>query len=158
MELKELLERFKAYAPHVDTTAIELAYEYSVNAHADQARASGEHYFVHCSAVAESLIELKLDMPTICAGLLHDVGKLVLASNYPEQYVEIGRNAQAKRVEWLVEERESFGFDHADVGGYLLGLWGLPPAVVEAVAFHHFPLRSCFPCRNRFATILTVKF
>ncbi|MBI4348990.1 MAG: bifunctional (p)ppGpp synthetase/guanosine-3',5'-bis(diphosphate) 3'-pyrophosphohydrolase [Elusimicrobia bacterium] len=73
MELPELLVKFKEYAPHVDTTAIELAYEYSVNAHADQARASGEHYFVHCSAVAESLIELKLDMPTICAGLLHDV-------------------------------------------------------------------------------------
>lgn len=78
----------------------------------------------------------------VAAGLLHDVGKLVLASNYPEQYEEVGRNAQAKRVEWLVEEREAFGFDHAEVGGYLLGLWGLPPAVVEAVAFHHFPTKS----------------
>jgi len=76
------------------------------------------------------------------AGLLHDVGKLVLASNYPDQYEEVGRQAQAKRVEWLVEEREAFGFDHADVGGYLLGLWGLPPPVVEAVAFHHFPTKS----------------
>jgi HD-like signal output (HDOD) protein/CheY-like chemotaxis protein len=78
----------------------------------------------------------------MAAGLLHDVGKLVLASNYPEEYQEIGRNAQAKRVEWLVQEREVFGFDHADVGGYLLGLWGLPPAVVEAVLFHHFPTKS----------------
>ena len=41
---------------------------------ADQARASGEHYFVHCDAVAESLVEWKMDLPTICAGLLHDVG------------------------------------------------------------------------------------
>ena len=78
----------------------------------------------------------------MAAGLLHDVGKLVLASNYPEQYEEIGRQAQANRVEWLVQEREVLGFDHADVGGYLLGLWGLPPAVVEAVAFHHFPTKS----------------
>jgi HD-like signal output (HDOD) protein/CheY-like chemotaxis protein len=78
----------------------------------------------------------------LAAGLLHDVGKLVLASNYPEQYEEIGRKAQAKRVEWLVEEREIFGFDHADVGGYLLGLWGLPFAVVEAVALHHFPTKG----------------
>jgi HD-like signal output (HDOD) protein len=76
------------------------------------------------------------------AGLLHDVGKLVMASNYPDLYEQVGRNAQAKNVEWLVEEREVFGFDHADVGGYLLGLWGLPPAVVEAVAFHHFPTKS----------------
>ncbi|MBI2949964.1 MAG: HDOD domain-containing protein [Verrucomicrobia bacterium] len=78
----------------------------------------------------------------MAAGLLHDVGKLVLASNYPDQYEEIGRQAQAKQVEWLVEEREVFGFEHADVGGYLLGLWGLPPPVVEAVAFHHFPTKS----------------
>ena len=75
------------------------------------------------------------------AGLLHDVGKLVLASNYAAQYEGIGRNAEVKRVEWLIEERETFGFDHSDAGGYLLGLWGLPPSVVEAVAFHHFPGR-----------------
>jgi HD-like signal output (HDOD) protein/CheY-like chemotaxis protein len=79
---------------------------------------------------------------SMAAGLLHDIGKLVLASNFPEEYEQIGRNAQAKHVEWLVEEREVFGFDHADVGGYLLGLWGLPPCVVEAVAFHHFPTKS----------------
>jgi HD-like signal output (HDOD) protein/CheY-like chemotaxis protein len=78
----------------------------------------------------------------VAAGLLHDVGKLVLASSYPDIYQELGRTAQAKKVEWLVEEREVFGFDHADVGGYLLGLWGLPPAVVEAAAFHHFPTKS----------------
>ncbi len=76
------------------------------------------------------------------AGMLHDIGKLVLASNFPEEYEEVGRNAQAKNVEWLTQEREIFGFDHADVGGYLLGLWGLPPGVVEAVAFHHFPTKS----------------
>jgi HD-like signal output (HDOD) protein len=78
----------------------------------------------------------------MAAGLLHDLGKLVLASNYPERYEEVGRMASEKRVEWLVAEREAFGFDHAEVGGYLLGLWGLPPAVVEAVAFHHFPTKS----------------
>ncbi|MBI4661186.1 MAG: HDOD domain-containing protein [Verrucomicrobia bacterium] len=79
---------------------------------------------------------------SVVAGLLHDVGKLVLASNYPDQCEEVGRNALAKNVEWLAAERDAFGFDHADVGGYLLGLWGLPPAVVEAVAFHHFPTKS----------------
>ncbi len=78
----------------------------------------------------------------MAAGLLHDLGKLVMASNYVKRYEEVGRNALEKRVEWLVEEREAFGFDHAEVGGYLLGLWGLPTAVVEAVAFHHFPTKS----------------
>ena len=78
----------------------------------------------------------------VTAGLLHDVGKLVLATNFPEQYEQVRRAAEAKRVDYLAEEREIFGFDHADVGGYLLGLWGLPSGVVEAVAFHHFPTKS----------------
>lgn len=77
----------------------------------------------------------------VAAGMLHDLGKLVMASNFPEQYENVGRAAQALKIEWLVAERETFGFDHAEVGGYLLGLWGLPLPVVDAVAFHHFPSR-----------------
>jgi GTP pyrophosphokinase len=73
MEKTELISRFAAYAPHVDTTLLEKAYDYSTIAHAQQERASGEHYFVHCGAVANSLIDWKMDLPTICAGLLHDV-------------------------------------------------------------------------------------
>ena len=73
MSLETLLERFAEYPPHVDTALLEKAYAYSENCHKDQERASGEHYFVHCNAVAESLVEFKLDLPTICAGLLHDV-------------------------------------------------------------------------------------
>jgi HD-like signal output (HDOD) protein len=39
-------------------------------------------------------------------------------------------------------ETEAFGCSHAEVGAYLLGIWGLPSAIVEAVAWHHNPLRS----------------
>jgi HD-like signal output (HDOD) protein len=81
----------------------------------------------------------------LAGGLLHDLGKLVMASAYPDRYEDVGRKAAEERTEWLVEERKAFGFDHAEVGGYLLGLWGLPPAVVEAVAFHHFPTKSEAP-------------
>ena len=69
----DLVERFKAYAPHIGTSILEKAYDFSQNAHAHQSRASGEHYFVHCAAVAQTLIDFKLDLPTVCAGLLHDV-------------------------------------------------------------------------------------
>lgn len=79
---------------------------------------------------------------SMAAGLLHDIGKLVLASSFPDKYENVGKSAQSKQVEWLVAEREAFGFDHAEVGGYLLGLWGLPSPIVEAVAFHHFPSRG----------------
>ncbi|PCI32585.1 MAG: hypothetical protein COB53_12480 [Elusimicrobia bacterium] len=68
-----MLKDLKVYAPNTDETLFELAYEYSMTAHKNQERASGEHYFIHCSAVAKTLIEFKLDLPTVCAGLLHDV-------------------------------------------------------------------------------------
>src|SRR5271170_4546957 len=73
MELPDLISKFQSYAPHVDISLLKKAYTYAQKAHENQARASGEHYFVHCSAVAETLVEFKLDLPTICAALLHDV-------------------------------------------------------------------------------------
>jgi GTP pyrophosphokinase len=73
MKEAELTERFKTYAPHVDTAPLLKAYHFSIDAHRDQHRASGEHYFSHCAAVADTLLEFKLDLPTIAAGLLHDV-------------------------------------------------------------------------------------
>ncbi len=71
------------------------------------------------------------------AGLLHDAGKLVLASRLPEAYAEILARAARDRRSHVEVEREVLGADHAAVGGYLLGLWGLPHAIVEAVTFHH---------------------
>jgi GTP pyrophosphokinase len=71
-ELKELVAKFTSYSAHVDTTALELAWEFAAKAHANQSRASGDHYLTHCVAVAESLVEWRMDLPTVCAGLLHD--------------------------------------------------------------------------------------
>lgn len=76
---------------------------------------------------------------SLVAGLLHDVGKLILASSLPEQFE---RAIEAGAVDLPDEERAIFGASHADVGGYLLGLWGLPPPVVEAITLHHSPGES----------------
>ncbi|MBI4676755.1 MAG: bifunctional (p)ppGpp synthetase/guanosine-3',5'-bis(diphosphate) 3'-pyrophosphohydrolase [Elusimicrobia bacterium] len=73
MDKRAILQKFASYAPYVDTQMLEKAFDYSIKAHAEQARASGEDYFVHCLAVAESLLDWKMDLPTIAAGLLHDV-------------------------------------------------------------------------------------
>ncbi|MCX8053348.1 MAG: response regulator [Armatimonadetes bacterium] len=74
-------------------------------------------------------------------GVLHDVGKLVLASNMPAQYLDAQAKAQTNQIPLWMVEREMFGATHAEVGAYLLGLWGLPDSVVEAVAYHHTPDR-----------------
>jgi HD-like signal output (HDOD) protein len=75
------------------------------------------------------------------AGLLHDTGKLVLASNFAAEYNQVLKAAKDERVALLTAEEKAFGANHAEVGGYLLGLWGLPVPVVEAIALHHQPSR-----------------
>ena len=72
MELDELLKKFKEYSSQ-DTTVLEYAWNYSSEAHHEQKRASGEVYFIHCAAVAEILVDYKMDLETVAAGLLHDV-------------------------------------------------------------------------------------
>lgn len=76
------------------------------------------------------------------AALLHDVGMLVLAQNLPEQHQEAVVRARDDSLPLCDAEHEVFGATHADVGAYLLGLWGLPDPIVEAVAFHHCPGKS----------------
>ncbi|MFA5138532.1 MAG: RelA/SpoT family protein [Elusimicrobiota bacterium] len=73
LSLEELKTEFSSYSPHVDSALLEKAYDFAKSAHSHQERASGEPHFTHCLAVARSLLAFKLDLPTICAGLLHDV-------------------------------------------------------------------------------------
>jgi len=87
-----------------------------------------------CEQCSKSVVDQSL-----VAGLLHDVGKLVLASSLPDEFQRTLDHEQLDAVE---AEREIFGATHAEVGGYLLGLWGLPPAVVEAISLHHAPSES----------------
>jgi len=75
------------------------------------------------------------------AGLLHDVGKLVLVDALPGKYAEVLRLAEAEGTSVLEAERKVFGTTHQEVGAYLLWLWGLPDPAVEAVAYHHCPNR-----------------
>jgi HD-like signal output (HDOD) protein len=75
------------------------------------------------------------------SGLLHDAGKAALGFNFAAQYTEVLKQVAAG-VDLLAAEKQAFGATHADVGGYLLGLWGLPTPVVEAIALHHQPSLS----------------
>jgi HD-like signal output (HDOD) protein len=75
-------------------------------------------------------------------GLLHDIGKLVLVSNYPAQYQAALRRVRESAVPISEAENEEFGTSHAEIGAYLLWLWGLPDPVAEILALHHRPSRD----------------
>ncbi|MBU1052378.1 MAG: HDOD domain-containing protein [Proteobacteria bacterium] len=89
-------------------------------------------------ALMENLPKYMAD-ETFISGVLHDVGKLVLAANMPEQYSEALHRAKNQNIPETEVEREIFGTTHSLVGAYLIGLWGMPDIIVELVAFHHSP-------------------
>jgi HD-like signal output (HDOD) protein len=76
------------------------------------------------------------------AGLLHDVGKLVIVTGVPQSAREILQLHQHYQLAIREAEQTVLGCTHAEVGAYLLGLWGIPSPIVEAVALHHRPA-SC---------------
>jgi HD-like signal output (HDOD) protein/ActR/RegA family two-component response regulator len=76
------------------------------------------------------------------AGLLCNIGQLVLAHAAPERLYMTEAEATQRSVPSHVVERSTWGATHAEIGAYLLGLWGLPFQIVEAVANHHAPERA----------------
>ena len=76
------------------------------------------------------------------AALLHDAGKLVLAARAPETLQHILKICAEENCTMEAVEEKLLGVTHAEIGGYLLGVWGLPYPIVEAVANHHNPTRT----------------
>jgi HD-like signal output (HDOD) protein len=86
---------------------------------------------------------------TVVAALLHDVGSLLLGSAMPDVYCSSRAMAAERGCPVYEAEEELLGTSHAEIGAYLLGLWGLPHIAVEAIAHHHRPDRiphSGFDC------------
>ncbi len=75
----------------------------------------------------------------VLAGLLHDLGKLVLVSSDSGEYRRIIELAGREGLPMHLAEAQALWVDHAHIGAYLMGLWGLPFGAVEAVALHHRP-------------------
>lgn len=76
------------------------------------------------------------------AGMVHDIGLLILEQNLSEDYVKVRSLAVEQGLDLGAAEKAVFGTTQGAVGAYLLGLWALPSRVVEAVAFHHEPALS----------------
>jgi len=81
------------------------------------------------------------DQPEECfiAGLLHDIGRLVLEYGFHDDYITAINLARRKEIALLEAETSVFGADHAFVGGHIAQTWKIPPVFVAAIAFHHNP-------------------
>jgi putative nucleotidyltransferase with HDIG domain len=106
-----------------------------------------ESLWEHSQAVAELAAAIAFDVradervvrEAALGGLLHDIGQLTLASHLSGPYKEVLSLTRIEGLPNVEAEARVLGTTHAEVGAYLLGLWGLPDGVVEAVAWHHHP-------------------
>lgn len=76
------------------------------------------------------------------AGLLHDIGKVILNDTVKESYHEVVEMACEQNIPFMDAENEVLGFNHAMIGSKLAEKWNLPPELVEAIAFHHNPEKA----------------
>jgi len=104
-------------------------------------------HLMKCGELARSIMrqenaEFSETEDAFTAGMLHDMGKLMLADSLPEEYAKAIDLAAQEKISQTEAELAIFGATHAGLAAYLFGLWGLPASIVEAVAFHHNPEQS----------------
>lgn len=87
------------------------------------------------------------------AGILHDIGTLVLVSRHSEAYAEVLRHQEEKQLQQMFAERHILGTDHAAVGEALAQAWMFSEQMTQAIAYHHQPER---PGAGFLATIIHV--
>jgi putative nucleotidyltransferase with HDIG domain len=112
-----------------------------------QSGMSMEELWEHSLKVAKTAHQIMLQLTSaprlandaFTAGLLHDIGRIVLATNLPKVYGDILKSSREGGIPLHIEEIRAFGINHTQVGAYLLGVWGLPVGFVEAAALHHAP-------------------
>ncbi len=103
------------------------------------------HSFI-CSKIVNmiygKLLNKKLSESESSAGLLHNIGIVLLLKIFPEQYIEIFRRTEKEKNNLLQIEQESLHVTHQQAGGYLLKWWELPYPIVEAALYHHTPFAT----------------
>lgn len=115
--------------------------------HPDFSIQSLSEHCMYTGLLAKEIINIEkggreMEEQAFLAGFLHDLGKLVLFSSFPEKYSEVLRTLNSEHVSTYQAEADILGFSHAEVGAYLLALWGFDADVVNAVFSHHDPSKQ----------------
>ena len=94
------------------------------------------------SITKEEHLDQNLVNHSLMAGMFHDLGKLILVTNFQAPYQKLLTEARQTEQNLWDLENDFFGTSHAEIGAYLMGLWGLEYPVIEAIAYHHCPGKS----------------
>ncbi len=100
-----------------------------------------DHALKTASIAAKLFADKQQSDDAFMAGMLHDIGKLIIATEMPERMTEILSVVREENLEFHQAELKLYGVTHAEIGAYLLSLWGLPYPIIEAIANHHDPDR-----------------
>jgi putative nucleotidyltransferase with HDIG domain len=103
------------------------------------------HHAIGTARIAEKIVApTKIASPAVAytAGLLHDIGKVVLDQYIADAYPLFYREFQKRPAELLEVETKILGMDHTEVGGVLAEKWTLPDHLFDAIRFHHHPEKS----------------
>ena len=96
-----------------------------------------QHHATGVASIARLVAERSSAADAFLAGFLVDIGLMLIASSRPSKMAELVTHSNSRSLSIHTIEREVLGFTHGELGACLLGLWGLPMTVVEAVALHH---------------------
>ncbi|PID26864.1 MAG: hypothetical protein CR982_08035 [Candidatus Cloacimonadota bacterium] len=105
-------------------------------------------FWEHCSVTGEiakaisQKLGLKLGGVAFTAGLLHDIGKIILDQYFHDQFLEAYMASVDNGTPLIEEERRVFGVTHEQVGGWLGEKWKLPQNLIDPILYHHKPIRS----------------
>lgn len=105
-------------------------------------------FWQHCIGTAimsreiMSIVHVPIDEVDYVGGLVHDVGKIIMASVFPHHFAEIHRRTSSISQELLDVENDVLGIDHAELGAMYLENYNLPDFMVEITRFHHAPERA----------------
>lgn len=105
-------------------------------------------FWQHCIGTAiltrevVSMAQTPVDESDYVAGLVHDVGKIIMAWSFPDHFSEIHRQAELGQRELLEIENEVLGVDHGELGALYLERHRLPELMVDSVRFHHCPEKA----------------
>jgi len=98
------------------------------------------------TAVAARILARKAHFPQLeevfMAGLLHDIGKVILDHYFPQEFAQVIQLAQEKKISIYEAELEVIGISHAVVGQWIADHWNLPQLLVEVINYHHQPFEN----------------